>query len=138
MTEFANRSRVITIRRERWLLDTNLWILGLRQHPSFPECAQRLDRIGSFSVLIPLQVLKELTLVLSEDEIRDFYLLINQYSDSVELSWEPAKEDQVKLYALRGCRKGDAVIAAHAEASGVRTIVSENRQFLQTLKDVPN
>jgi len=28
-------------------------------------------------------------------------------------------------------------IAAHAELSGIRIVVSENRQFLQTLEDLP-
>lgn len=122
---------------ERWLLDTNVWVFGLRRDASFPACAQLLDRVGSFSVLIPLQVLKELNLALTEDEVRDFYRLVNQYSEFIELSWEPAAAEQVKFYEQRGCRKGDAVIAAHAEASGIRTIVSENRQFLQTLRDLP-
>jgi predicted nucleic acid-binding protein len=69
--------------------------------------------------------------------MRDFYRLVNQYSEFIELSWEPVAAEHVKLYEQRGCRKGDAVIAAHAEASGIRTIVSENRQFLQTLRDLP-
>ena len=122
---------------ERWLLDTNVWVFGLRRDDAFPACAQLLDHIGSFSVLIPLQVLKELNFALSENEMRDFYRLVNQYSEFIELSWEPAVLEQVKFYEQRGCRKGDAVIAAHAEASGIRTIVSENRQFLQTLRDLP-
>lgn len=122
---------------ERWLLDTNVWVFGLRRDASFPACARLLDRIGSFSVLIPLQVLKELNLALTEDEGRDFYRIVNQYSEFIELSWEPAAGDQLKFYQERGCRKGDAVIAAHAEVSEIRTIVSENRQFLQTLRGLP-
>lgn len=127
----------MTIPPERWLLDTNVWVFGLRRDTSFPACAIVLDGIGSFSVLIPLQVLKELNLTLTEDEMRDFYRLVNQYSEFIELSWESAAPERVKFYEARGCRKGDAVIAAHAEASGIRTIVSENRQFLQTLRDFP-
>lgn len=88
-------------------------------------------------MLIPLQVLKELNLVLSEAEIQDFYRLVNQYSDFIELSWDPVMVEQVRSYEERGCRKGDAVIAAHAEASGIEIIVSENRQFLQVIKDLP-
>ena len=122
---------------ERWLLDTNVWVFGLRGNTSFPACAQLLDHLGSFSILIPLQVLKELNLALAEDEMRDFYRLVNQYPEFIELSWEPVAPEQVEFYEQRGCRKGDAVIAAHAEASGIRTIVSENRQFLQTLRDLP-
>jgi len=110
-------------------LDTNVWVFGLRHDISFPACAQLLDRIGSFSALIPLQVLKELNLALTEDEMRDFYRLVNQYSEFIELSWEPATAEQVKSFEQRGCRKGDAVIAAHAETLGAKVIVIENRQF---------
>lgn len=122
---------------ERWLLDTNVWVFGLRKDGSFRACAQLLDRIGSYSVLIPLQVLKELNLTLAESEMREFYQVINQYPEFIELSWEPAPLVRVRFYEDQGCRKGDAVIAAHAEALDVRIIVSENRQFLQTLRDLP-
>ena len=88
-------------------------------------------------MLIPLQVLKELNLALTADEMRDFYRLVNQYSEFIEVNWERLASEQIKQYEERGCRKGDAVIAAHAELSGIRTVVSENRQFLQTLKGLP-
>ena len=122
---------------ERWLLDTNVWVFGLRGNTSFPACAQLLDHLGSFSILIPLQVLKELNLALAEDEIRDFYRLVNQYPEFIEVSWQPASIELVRFYEGHGCRKGDAVIAAHAEELGIGIIVSKNRQFLQTLKDLP-
>lgn len=126
----------MTIPPERWLLDTNIWIFGLRGD-AFTACTRLLDLIGSFSVVVPLQILKELQLALAEDEIRDFYRLVNHYPEFIELSWEPAAIDRVRFYEKRGCRKGDAVIAAHAEKLGVGSIVSENRQFLQTLSDLP-
>ena len=47
-----------------------------------------------------------------------------------------AAQDEIRRNA-RYDMKGDAVIAAHAEASEIKTIVSENRQFLQTLRDLP-
>jgi predicted nucleic acid-binding protein len=127
----------MTIPPERWLLDTNVWVFGLRGDDAFPACAQLLNRVGSFLVVIPLQVLKELNLTLTEDEMRDFYRLINQNSEFIELSWQPAAIERVKFYEELGCRKGDAVIAAHAEALGIGFLVSENRQFLQTLRDLP-
>ncbi len=126
----------MTIPPERWLLDTNVWVFGLRRDETFPACAQLLERIGSFSVVIPLQVLKELNRTLTENEVRDFYRLINQSTDLIELSWQPAPLERVAFYQEQGCRKGDAVIAAHAEELGVKTIISENRQFLQTLKEM--
>lgn len=122
---------------ERWLLDTNVWVFGLRRDEAFPNCAQLLEHIGSFTVIIPLQVLKELNLNLTEDEISDFYHLVNQQPEWMELSWAAAPAERVKFYEERGCRKGDAVIAAHAESLRVGSIVSENRQFLQTIEDLP-
>jgi predicted nucleic acid-binding protein len=122
---------------ERWLLDTNIWVFGLRRDEAFPNCAQLLERIGSFSVVIPLQVLKELNLNLTENEISDFYKLINQQPEWIELSWTAASAERVRFYEESGCRKGDAVIAAHAESLNVGSIVSENRQFLHTIKDLP-
>ena len=126
-----------TIPHERWLLDTNVWVFGLRGETRSPACAELLNRIGSFSIVIPLQLLKELAVNLTEDETRDLYQVVNQHPEIIEVSWEPAPLDRVKFFEQRGCRKGDAVIAAHAEVLGVRVIVSENRQFLQTLKDLP-
>ena len=122
---------------ERWLLDTNIWVFGLRRDESFPNCAELLERIGTFSVVIPFQVLKELNVNLTEDEISDFYRLINQQPEWIELSWSTAPVERVHFYEGRGCRKGDAVIAAQAESLRVRVIVSENRQFLQTIKELP-
>jgi predicted nucleic acid-binding protein len=126
----------MTTPHERWLLDTNVWVFGLRG-AEFPSCAELLERIGSLSVVIPRQLLKELNVNLTEDEMRDFYELINQHAEVIEVSWQPAPAERVRFFESLGCRKGDAVIAAHAEALGVKVIVSENRQFLQTLKDLP-
>ncbi|HXD33516.1 MAG TPA: type II toxin-antitoxin system VapC family toxin [Pyrinomonadaceae bacterium] len=126
----------MTIPPERWLLDTNIWVFGLRRNPSIPTCEHLLDRIGSFVVVVPLQVLKELNVNLREDEIRGFYRLIKKYPTLIELSWTIAPVERVKFYEQRGCRKGDAVIAAHAESLEVEIIISENRQFLQTMTDI--
>ena len=122
---------------ERWLLDTNVWVFGLRRSEAFQACAEPLDHIGSYYVLIPFQVLKELNVNLTEDETRDFYQLINQHAEWIELRWEAPPIERVKLYERRGCRKGDAAIAAHAEELVITTIVSENRQFLQTMQGLP-
>lgn len=85
---------------ERWLLDTNIWVFGLRRDEAFPNCAQLLDRIGSFNVLIPLQVLKELNLNLTEDEISDFYNLINRQPERVEQQIVNATEALARLPAI--------------------------------------
>ena len=73
---------------DRWLLDTDVWIFGLRRDPTLPTCTELLDRIGSFVVTIPLQVLKELNLNLTQHEMRELYQLLNSYPDFIEVSWE--------------------------------------------------
>ena len=69
---------------KRWLLDTNVWIFGLRRDANFPACAELLDQIGLFSVMVPRQVLKELGLKVTVQEMRDFYQLLNNYPDYAE------------------------------------------------------
>lgn len=127
----------MTTLSEPWLLDTNVWLFGLRRSEPFLTCAELLDQLGLYSVIIPFQVLEELNTNLTKDEKRDFYELINQLNEWIELRWERAPFALVKSYQERGCRKGDAVIAAHAEMLSIKTIVSENRQFLQTIEGLP-
>ena len=127
----------MTTPAERWLLDTNVWIFGLRGDANAPACAELLNHIGSFVVCIPLQVIKELTVNLADDEIHDFYQMLGIYPECIELSWEAAPVERIRFFEKRGCRKGDAVIAAHAEMLHVTTIISENRQFLRTLTGLP-
>jgi len=47
--------------------------------------------------------------------------LINQHPELIELSGQTARLERITFYQNRGCRKGDAVIAAHAEALGIKT-----------------
>ncbi len=122
---------------ERWLIDTNVWIFGLRRDENFPESARVLDEIGSFLVLVPLQVIKELHLNLIDDEMKDFYRLLNKFPDCAEVSWERVPSERVVFCKDRGCRKGDAIIAAYAETLNADLIVSNNRQFLQTVTNLP-
>ena len=46
----------MTTPSERWLLDTNVWVFGLRRDGAFPACTELLERIGTFSIVIPLQL----------------------------------------------------------------------------------
>ena len=127
----------MTTPAKRWLLDTNVWIFGLRGDAHSPACEELLNHIGSFLVCVPLQIIKELTVNLADDEMRDFYQILSLYPDCIELSWAPAPIERIRSFEKSGCRKGDAVIAAHAEMLGVSTIISENRQFLRTLTGLP-
>jgi predicted nucleic acid-binding protein len=127
----------VTILTERLLFDTNVWIFGLRRDEQFSACAELLDHLGWFFIVIPRQVMKELNANLAADEMRDFYRLINRHSDRIEVNWQPVSSERVRFYEQCGCKKGDAVIAAHAEAVSVKFLVTENRQFLQAIKNLP-
>jgi hypothetical protein len=82
------------------------------------------------------QIIKELHLNLFDDEMKDFYRLLNKFPDCVEVGWERVPPERVVFYQDRGCRKGDAIIAAHAEILNADLIVSNNRQFLQTVANL--
>jgi len=52
--------------------------------------------------------------------------------------WLPSMDNFVEILDLSGLlSKGDAVITAHAEMLAIKTIISENRQFLQTIEGLP-
>lgn len=122
---------------ERWLIDTNVWIFGLRRDEKSPDSIRLLQKLGSFTALIPLQVIKELHLNLTDREMAEFYGLLNHYPNRAELNWEEPTNERVAFYRKAGCRKGDAIIAASAERLRADLIISNNRQFLQTVSDLP-
>lgn len=122
---------------ESWLIDTNVWIFGLRRDENYPDSATLLQKLGTFKALIPLQVIKELHLNLTDREMAEFYGLINHFPNRAELDWEEPSNELVAFYRKAGCRKGDAIIAASAERLKADLIISNNRQFLQTVSDLP-
>ena len=43
----------------------------------------------------------------------------------------------IRKYQSLGCKLGDAAIAAHLEELEVKVLITENRHFLEELKDLP-
>jgi len=86
-------------------------------------------------VVIPRQVLAELQINLAPEEYQRFWQLINAYSARMEISWDPGPTERVNHYRGLGCRRGDAAVAALTEHVGAEVLVTENREFL---RDVPN
>ncbi len=127
----------MTIRTERVVFDTNIWIFGLRRQSDRPACYTLLERIGELHLLLPRQILRELQANLTESELRFLFRLIHHFPDRIEFRWSKAHPETVKKYQRLGCRLGDAVIAAHLEEEGIRTLISENRDFLQEVPDLP-
>ncbi|MGZ8847326.1 MAG: PIN domain-containing protein [Pyrinomonadaceae bacterium] len=122
---------------ERWLIDTNVWIFGLRHDERYPDSVTVLEAIGLFVALVPPQVIKELRLNLTDDEMKAFYRLLKNFPEGAQLSWQEAVAGKVQSYLDRGCRKGDAIIASGAEVLAADLIVTNNRQFLQTINNLP-
>jgi predicted nucleic acid-binding protein len=59
----------VSIRDEWILLDTNVWIFGLRRVPDFPACAELLENLIRLRVVVPRQILQELQANLFDDEL---------------------------------------------------------------------
>jgi hypothetical protein len=86
---------------------------------------------------IPLQVLHELQVNFTKNEFTQFFHLINQFPKQITIHWEKAKIETVRKYQNLGCDLGDAIIAAHLEELAINMLVSENRHFLEKIKDLP-
>ena len=50
----------MSIRDEWIILDTNVWIFGLRRIPDFAACAELLQNLNRLRVVLPRQILQEL------------------------------------------------------------------------------
>jgi predicted nucleic acid-binding protein len=123
---------------DEWVVfDTNIWIFGLRRVPQIPACAQLLEHLNRLFIVLPRQILQELQANLSEDEIRILFRLLSRIPHRLKINWEKAHQDTIAKYQRLGCRLGDAVIAAHLEELGIKILISENRNFLRKVKELP-
>ena len=124
--------------RDDWvMLDTNVWVFGLRDHPDRLACRQLLRHLPELHVKIPRQILLELRANFTREEIGDLFRLVNRYPDCVDVQWDRVDSSAVRKYREMGCRHGDAVVAAHVETMRVTVLISENRHFLETVRGLP-
>jgi len=119
------------------VLDTNIWIFGLRDQKEKPSCKQLLQTVSLLHVKIPFQIFLELQANLNDRELNRFFRLIYLHADHLDLSWEKADLHLVRKYQKLGCKLGDAAISAHLEAMKIETLVSENRDFLEEIEGLP-
>ncbi len=122
---------------KRILLDTNVWIFGLRNAPEYSLCRRILANLPKFHVYVPRQILRELLENLDQREMTRLFRLINLHSGRIAASWTLADTKLIKKYQRLGCKKGDAVVAAHTEALNVGVLITENRGFLRQCKRLP-
>jgi predicted nucleic acid-binding protein len=127
----------VSIRDEWIILDTNVWIFGLRRIPGLPACAELLENLNRLRVVLPRQILQELQANLVDDELRILFRLLNRLPIPPKINWQKATPETVAKYQQKGCKLGDAIVSAHAEELGVKLLVTENRDFLEELTDLP-
>ncbi len=127
----------MTIRTDRIVLDTNIWIFGLRRTPAYRSCGHLLDRVADLTVVIPRQILQELQANLNQEEIHDLFTLVNLHPRQIGLDWQKAPAELICKYAGLGGRRGDAAVAGHLEHLGIALFVSENREFLTGAPALP-
>jgi hypothetical protein len=127
----------MSIRDEPVVLDTNIWVFGLRRHPAVPACAALLERLGELSIAVPRQILQELQANLSEAELTALFRLLGEIPDCVRLSWRKVRPESIRKYLRLGCRLGDAAVASHLDEFKVRVLVTENRHFLRGIRGLP-
>jgi predicted nucleic acid-binding protein len=127
----------VSIQDEWIVLDTNIWIFGLRRIPDFPACAELLDCLNRLRVVLPRQILQELQANFSEDEMRSLFRFLNRLPTTPRIEWQKAAQETIARYQRLGCKLGDAVVSAHLEELGVNILVTENRDFLEELSGLP-
>jgi predicted nucleic acid-binding protein len=124
--------------KAEWIvLDTNIWIFGLREHPKYPACSTLLHNFSKLFIKMPRHILRELQANLTKDELSDLFKLLNRYPENYEINWEKVKTKHLNKYLKFGCKLGDAAVAAHLEELNIKTFVSENRDFLSDIERFP-
>lgn len=63
---------------DEWVVvDTNVWIFGLRDQPDRPACASLLRCLPRFYVKFPRQILLELRVHMTHEEVKALFRLLN-------------------------------------------------------------
>ena len=88
----------MTIGRNWVVLDTNIWIFGLRNQPDQPACAHMLRRLHQLYVKVPRQVLLELHANLRGEAMRRLFRLLNRYPDRRAMHWEKVELSLIHKY----------------------------------------
>ena len=119
------------------VLDTNVWIFGLRGQADRLTCQRVLQRLPGLHVQVPRQILLELRTNLTKDEMNRFFRLLNRCPERIQFHWDKVESALIHKYQQLGCKLGDATVAAHVEALDAEALVSENRDFLAEIKGLP-
>ena len=92
------KSQPMTTGPEWVVLDTNVWIFGLRDEPDRPACLQMLQSLPGLYVQVPRQILLELRANLTRDEMDRFFRLLNRHPRQVDIHWDKADPALIHQY----------------------------------------
>ena len=126
-----------SIRDEPIALDTNQYVFAARGDAAHPACRVLLfERIADLRIYVPRDVIREMHRNLLTSELHALFATLRR---AVEVIWDFGGPSEERIFRFQelGARKGDAVIAAHLDTAGIRTLVSENRHFLREIPDLP-
>lgn len=117
----------------RICIDSNQFIFGISGVDSAAERLMLL--LPGLDVVIPRLVMREVTRNLRASEIKSLYALLGRAPNVVVID-EPVPTSLVAKYIKMGLRdKGDAFIGAFAEWQQAAFLISENRHFLNDLRE---
>ena len=126
-----------SIRNALVSLDTNIFVFALRRDALYPACERLVyENLEELTVLIPLEVHRELQHNLSEAEKAEFFQILSTSSES-RIDYAPADSGRLSHWQTAGAKKSDAVIIAQLEKLGVTLLISENRHFLLEIPELP-
>lgn len=123
-----------SIQGEQVGFDTNVLIFGVREEAPAPT--QLLVHADKVVVYLCREVIQELHRNLAQNEIDRLFDILNEKGEAT-FDYGAPPSDLVEKYQQLGCKKGDAVIAAHLESAGIQWFVSENRHFLAEVSPLP-
>jgi len=118
--------------RMRISLDTNVFIFGFRKID--PYAVLILQNLFRFDVLICDQIERELRNNFSESELKQVYDQIKLLSN-FHIIYQIPDEELLAEYQRFGLKLGDAKIAAFCDQEEIDVFVTENRHFLQNIKN---
>ena len=127
----------MTIEGEWIVLDTNVWIFGLRQEPTRLARFHLLRRLPDLFVRVPRQILLELRANLRHEELDDFFRLLNRHPEQRDFLGQGRASIDPQLSATwmqaGGCNSCSPSRSLRREAFGFRESRLSDRNLRITL-----
>ena len=119
--------------KQKIALDSNEYIFAAFQRHFSTRLVNSLNTLSEeYDIFISLQIVEEIERNISVDAAIIIKEILEK-SNVRLIKKHPAKE-LIEKYKKEGLKKGDAIIAAFLEEENIDLFISENRHFLNELK----